>query len=767
MCNEKVEIGMREDIKSKFNTAINIISTILISLFEYLIALALVSPLTGTLLAFFDISWRWRTVIPILGIAMLVAIVLHKCHLFTIDGWRELLAVLIIIMVSFGIYQQYSPVLEMRQDPAVYMYRALNLVNYGHTYQPMDKYVELTDRMESAYASIQNGTYLSDGKLYTDFYPGGSFLYAIIGKIYKPFIFYGQTLIMLLVAWVLYFAIKTVANKKDIIMGILCSLLFIVSPLIVWFGRGSFTEPIALFFYLFLVVAISKTEFKSIQWVSILILTLCASYTARIDYISLLILGAFFITYYSRKIGLIYGICALVNIHFIQSTYNFYYYRITNNDLTMLKYGDVYIILAILIGAIVGKWGKTLFEKMLYAKWVKITALAIGALLALLMFYDNYAAINGYSYAVIHNQYMRTYEESILDLLFLVFPSIVIVCGLLGMHTFFDKKYNIVFTVFVFGSFVAYSYLFFGAGNSPQLYWLLRRYMNVLLPSILLGFVSLLQKIDKRVGQIFCLVCLTLSINLLWNSNQIVNYQNLDKDVAKMDLELREEGYDTVYYTSEMKTAISPLFSYSGLEFVPVADDDFQSFVDYITENDNTSTVLITDLDVGFESEEEYEINYITMGENYGSIPQIAYDHVAQWLAYSPDILGAMNEIYPGVYTKKALGIGEDGWTSVYSMLDVYGHNSHYNELVIEMRDYYNYCLESAGEDFGIKLIINRQYTLKPTKIEENCIYFDVSTISEGITKIQILCPTFNLEELGLGEDGRDLGININRIYYQ
>ena len=41
--------------------------------FEYLIALFIVSPLLGSLLAYFDLPWRWRTVLPILAIGILIA----------------------------------------------------------------------------------------------------------------------------------------------------------------------------------------------------------------------------------------------------------------------------------------------------------------------------------------------------------------------------------------------------------------------------------------------------------------------------------------------------------------------------------------------------------------------------------------------------------------------------------------------------------------------------------------------------------------------
>lgn len=750
--------------------------------FEYLIALFIVSPLLGSVLAYFDLPWRWRTVLPILAIGILIAYFIHKLSIFTIESWKELIIIIAIIGIGSGIYGQYSPVLEIRQDPALYMYRALNLVNYGYIYQSMNTYAEIEKLgvdntaedmdqeadfdilTDSKYGVIQNGTYYIDGKLYTDFYPGGTFFYAILGKIFKPFIFYGQTIIMLVVIWVLYFTIKAVAKQGSMITNAFCTLLFMISPMIVWFGRGSFTEPVALFFYLFIVLLLAKKSI--IESGIILILALCASYTSRIDYLSLLLLGAFLIFYASIKLGIVYLLCVFFCMLLMEYTYPLYYQRNVLNDLPILEYGYILVGFSAILGWIFGAKIKNHFINLLYAKWVKKVVFLVGVLLALLMYLDNTVSDNNYSYALIHGQYLRTYSESIMDLLFLVFPNIVIICGFLSMYKFLDRKYNLALTLFLGGSVLAYSYLFFGASNSPQLYWMLRRYMNVLLPGMLLGFVVLLQNMEKRSGQIISLACGLLSANLFFNSNQIVNYEGLDKSVMEVEQQLREVGYNTVFYTSEVKTQISSLFSYSNLEFIPVSDDHKTAFFDYINEKDTERAILITEQDTSLDNWEEYELNYVTLGENYGRIPTDIYEHKVVLKGYSVEELKKYeNVIFPGIFADKTFGIDDDGWTRAYSAYYTNFDTKGREELVVEMRDYYNYNIEE--ENLQIKVKINDEFIFEPTKMHDNKIHFDIDTLTEEITKIQIYCSTFNMEKLGIGTDSRNLGINIARIYCQ
>lgn len=752
--------------------------------FEYIIALLIVSPLLGTLLAYFDLPWRWRTIIPILAVAVIIAFCIHKLRLFTINGWKELCILLAVLSIGAGIYSEYSPVLEIRQDPGLYMYRALNLVNYGYVYEPVDIYTQLQKMSEIklegveekvynkdnilvnySYGKVQNGTYLEGNKLYVDFYPGGSFFYAIIGKVHKPFIFYGQTIIMLAVIWVLYFVMKALAQQKDPLSNALCVILFAVSPIIVWFGRGSFSEPVALFFFLFIILVLLRKEIE-VSGV-VLILALCASYTARIDFISLMALGAFLIFYADLKLGIIYGTSAFVSMYFIQNTYPLYYSRITSNDMPVLRYGFLLIAAGALLGAVIGKWGKKAFDKLVYAGWVKNLALAVGVLLTLTMFLDNIIPEQDYSYAISYGQYIRTYSESIMELLFLVFPGVVLVSGFIGIHTLLDRKNKLAFIIFICGSVLATSSLLFGANNSPQLYWVSRRYMSVLLPGVFLGFVSLLQKLEKEVRQIICLVCMMLSLNMLFNSNQVVNYEGLDQAVIEVEKQLKDKGYDTVYYTNEIKMAVSPLRSYSDIDFVLIKTDMMQSFFDYIADKDTSGSVFITDLDMGPMEYEEHALHFVTQGESYGSIPKEAYSQNTQLKVYKVDEIKECKAIYPGIYTRKAVGFDKDGWNAGYSVFYTYENTRKYDQLIVEMNDFYNYNIERNSEDYKIRAKINGEYMLTASKFEDNRLYYDISGIPEKVSKIELFCPTFNLKKLGLGEDSRNLGINVLQLYYR
>lgn len=80
---------------------------------------------------------------------------------------------------------------------------------------------------------------------------------------------------------------------------------------------------------------------------------------------------------------------------------------------------------------------------------------------------------------------------------------------------------------------------------------------------------------------------------------------------------------------------------------------------------------------------------------------------------------------------------------------------------------FYNYNIEQNSEDYEIRAKINGEYMLTASKFEDNRLYYDISGIPENVSKIELFCPTFNMKKLGLGEDSRNLGINVSQLYYR
>lgn len=740
----------------------------------FLVALAVVSPMIGTVFAFFDWYWGRMALVSNLLFAMLLFFFFYKMDVLQSDNTKENIVLLGVTAICLYGYSQYSPVLYIAQDPSVYMFKALNLVNYGHTYKPMLAYNYFVDNgiIEplTGYGQLFSGTFLEGSKLHADFYPGGTFFYTLFGLVSKEMIFYAQTAIMMMNAWLMFFAIKRLAGLKNCVVVGIYTLAFMVAPLIVWFGRGSFAEPVALLFLLLIINILSAER----QYPIILAVCFLAAYSARMDYLFIVLLGVFIVSYFDIKVGTVYVVVAMAQTLIYKHTYSFYYNRITAIDMPLLKYQIPMILIAFVISIFFIKWKKDLLLNIFYSKWVKYLLVVIGLMCLCLMFYDNVVPKDNYTMAQIHGRMLRTYEEEILDLIFLVFPSIIFTLGLVGLYKFIDKeRINFVTSVFVLGVGIVYLYLLFGGANSPQLYWLLRRYYNNVVPITMLAFCCLFNNLQKNQEYLLAVVCVALSANLYLNSGQIADYDGLDKSVIKVEEAIKNQGYEVVYYPMTIKNLISPLFSYSDLDFVPLTFDEYLVLKENKDNFDLRNSLLLTGADGITDSAQMYEISYRKLGENYGEVPKEIYDKKAELAGYNLKEYMNLSDgrnVYPGGFINGIRGI-TDEWTSSEAEIAFDNINvENDSELVLEMYDYYNFYIDNKDlEGLNLKVIVNDEYELELIDYDNYVFTFSLDDVQEQggiLNKIKISSNTFCPADVGRG-DVRQLGIAVKEINVQ
>jgi hypothetical protein len=734
----------------------------------FFLGIFLISPLVGTLVEFIGLKWNFLPWGITLILSALCAFFMAKTTLFNIEGVKDLLTYGIIFVISGLIYMNYSPVLEVRQDPSVYMLKAMNLCNYGTTYSPMDNYEEMLEdgivEELGDYADIENGTILKDGNLHTDFYPGGVYFYAMIGLLSKRMMFYGQTIIMMMNALLLYEVLSRLTKKKSNIANVAYTIAFIIAPIIVWFGRGSFSEPSAMLYVLLLTLLFIDKDNVPL---GIFALTITSLYSARIDYILVMIVAIFALNYISTKWAVITTALGSVEVIIYSKVYWIYYDRITAIDMRILKYSVVLLILGLAISLLIKKFWKAL-PQFYRSYFMTVILVIIGVALALLAFRDNVAT--NYQMAEIHGRYIRTYAEDVMDMLFMVFPSIFIVGGLLGLFKI-QRNENIDFVtgVFLLGITVAYSYFFISFGNSPQMYWGLRRYYNILLPVIFISFVLLTNEIESKTRLIIATSCLIISINMFYDSNQTVDYEGLDDSVITISDDLDNSNVKCVLYDTSLRDILSSVASYSDIEFIPVETKNIADISRWVEEKGYDGFVYMTTLELDFPSK-EYNISYKKQGEEYNSVPTEVYNNSYNFYSYNvSDVVAIYEDVEAELYmTGKEVAQGiiyGDGWIGNSIVIDNLDISTNSDTLVIKRCGYDNYFFDNDMlDEFALKIIINDEEEIVDYEVDGDEILVNIENI-DIINKLEINSSTVNLSEISDSLDGRELGLDIKMIY--
>lgn len=736
----------------------------------FFIGMFLIAPLIGTMAEITGIGWNFLIWSLVVVLSLVFAFFMMKTTLFSINGVKDLLAYGLVFIISGMIYVNYSPDLEVRQDPSVYLFKAMNLCNYGTTYRDMDIYTEMAEDGVIApldsYADIENGTMYKDGKLHTDFYPGGAYFYAMIGLVSKRLMFYGKTIIMMMNALLIFELLSKMTKKKSDFSNVLFTIAFIIAPIIVWFGRGSFSEPVAMLYVLLLALLFIDKEKVPL---GIFALAIISSYNARIDYLLVMIVAIFVLNYISTKWAVITTALGCAAVIIYSKVYWIYYDRIINSDMKLLRYSVVLLIIGLIISLLVKKFWKKLPE-FYRSDLVTVIFVALGIGLALLAFRDN--VVTEYKMADIHGNYMRTYAEDVMDMLFMVFPSIFIVGGLIGLFKIQRNK-EIEFEpgVFILGITAAYSYFFVFFGNSPQLYWGLRRYYNILLPVLFISFVILINEVENKVRLILSLTCLIISANMFYDSKQIPDYKNLDKCVIAIDEDLKNRNIDCVLYDTDLRYTLSSVISYSDIDFIPVTNTQISDAGKWLLENGYENSVYMSAMELECQKE-LYNITYKKQGESYNQIPTTKYKKSYNFYSYKIDeVMDLYENIDTIIYAKGIQNVKgqvySDGWIGNSMILEELNVEPKGKSLVIQRCGYNNYFFdENELEEMDLKVIINNEIEIDEFIIEENEIFVNTDAV-DNINSIEINCNTFNPADVGAGEDTRDLGLDVNMIYIE
>lgn len=757
------------------------LSSVVIAFICFFVAMVAVSPAIGTLFVTLNIKWGVLAFSITIILSILLGIILYKMRYFDLENSKELLGIAAVILFSAFIYASYSPVLEIRQDPALYIFKALNLVNYGYVYKPLNELSELVNNGivnindVSEYAAIQNGTIFDGYNLDTDFYPGAAFFYAVFGFINKPFIFYGQTVIMVLNSALMFLGLNKIClDKNKNFTNAVFVMAFMIAPVIVWFGRGSYCEPVSMTYFLILFNIIAKGENKTLLNIITEAAFFMFAVTARIDYGLIMLVGVIVITKQNNKAGLIYSLLCILVWILMAKSYWFYYNRITSDNMPILKYMPALILFVYAFCFVLFKYFNDKFINFYYSKPVNIICFILSVFMLLLMFREN--IVSDYEMAIIHEQELRTYAEAIWYLLFMAFPFYVLIAGMYSMNNFLNKKLiGFTLSLFLFGCFLPYLYLFFKPGNSPQLYWLLRRYFNIIIPVLFISFVLTMDKYMKsKVGIAFCCFTFIFSVGMFINSKQTVDYDGLDKSVIAFEEQLKEKNVKTIFYTEDIRYNISSLFSYSDIDFVPLLNVDLQKLEVYLDNNSLNNAIVLSENIKNIDVLGSYTVTCTDMNESYEKVPKETRNQKYDFNQYDLNDLikeYADSYLYPRVDDKVQVDGFFDGGIWTKDTLDMKFSDKveieNKNIAIMLTGDTNVYIENNDFNSLNLRMYINSDIEIRPYKFENNIIYFDLSDYyGIEVSDIQIKVNTFVPKELGMNEDIRSLGIPIDRIYF-
>lgn len=598
---------------------------------QFLIWAILLSPLIGTIGSFFNIKWGFLTAALILILTIIIAYQFRDIDIFTIDRLSEWGYLCILTLISVLIYKEYSPSISIQQDQSIYIMKALNLLNHGYTYKPMNMLallkengiVDIANNLNN-YGILENGNTLVGNKLYTDFYAGGAYFYALCGLIKRNYIFYGQTLITIANTWLMYFTVKKVLSDKRGITSILYTLTFFVSPICVWFGRSSSTETMALFLFLLIFLLLLSENLTSNHW---MIIPFTVVLIGRIDYFLITIIGIFILTYRNRLVGALTVVSASTFAIICSKVFWIYYDRIKIRDMKLVKYQIPLFIGVFFLTIIIRKLNENLIEKIYNSVFVKVGLLVWGILITLMMFRDSFTSEEKWGRFTEFGLNIRSYEELIMDHLFLVFPGFVLIIGLVGAYKLIKSNMNFMAGIYLIGLVVIYSYFVYKSGNAPQMYFLLRRYYNVFIPGLLILFAIVMNELSEKTKVLIAFCAFIMSANLLGNSMQQVEYATLEQSVRHFVYTYDEDEISTIFYNHNDKYDISPIVAYGNYDVVPLQD---LAELDSVINNNkyydaNSSLYISTEPLAGVNEYQNINLNYYRMGENYEELPKEYY----------------------------------------------------------------------------------------------------------------------------------------------
>ena len=544
-------------------------------------------------------------------------------HDFYPGSILELLHIMVIILCIYTLYGiQYSPILEIRQDPALYLFKALNIVNYGEIHRPL---TDLFDLINSGvvnakdyigYGKIINGSKYVDGALELDFLNLPSFYYAFLGVINKQIIFLTPFFINLTSSFLMYFLFKKYISTN---FSLLFTLIFFITPAILWFGRAPYSEPVGLMILLSIPFIFEYID-KEIHRLLLFGLVSIVGLMARIDFIVLNYIAIFFISYKNPKIGVVFSVLSICAIYLNSLMSSIYVERIFNMSI-LFKYSYLFISISVVLGFIAKVKSVKLYSVFNH-KFFKYALLIVLLAASLLIFRDDVSTT--YELKHMHGRIMRTYNETNMEKIFLIMPAFIVIFGLLNIPFIVKNTKNsewvIIFTILFFG----FLYYLFDISNSPQMYWSIRRYIYVFLPIVFISFVFFVSRQESYSRFAFALVSFLLVVNQTLAVKPKPEMKGLDKSVEKFVVEYPSGKYDLILYDKKLKYQISSILSYGKYQFIPVSSSNQ---AELIRDHFGSKRVILYIKKENTKSKDiKFTVEYTRVGENYNKVP-VATQH--------------------------------------------------------------------------------------------------------------------------------------------
>ncbi len=600
----------------------------------YFVALVIISTLIGTINSFIGLKWSNVTIYLICTASIIFTLFLLKTNVFVIDSLKQCYLLCLLTVFAFFIYKNYAPSISIQQDQSIYITKALNLYNYGFPDRPIELYNKLNSEglidasnTLHGYGGLVSGHQMKNGFLCTDFYSGGSYFFALFAPIKKISIFWGQSIIAIVNIWLMFFLIKKTIEDVKGIESIIYTVCFAIAPVSVWFGRSSSTESIALFAFLLMLLLLRENSRVNIICMSVLSIF---ALTTRIDYFLFSAIIIIIITLQKPFIGFCNTIALCIYAWICSKVFWIYHTRISVVDMKLVKYEIPIFILAFLIAYFIRKFDLIIaIEKFYVSRLLKILICVWGICIVFLMFRDNVIPIDKWNTFTQFDVTVLSYEERIMDCLFLVFPNIIIIAGLLGATQLLLIEKNKWFGIFFFTMTVISSFFVYKSGNAPQNYFLLRRYYNIFLPAVLLLFVvSVNVNIEKNKTRILiAFTSLLISMNLFADSRQKVEYSGIVQSV--IDFEQKYDENETVLvYMQEQNVDMSPMISYCKYDIVPVQNfEELNRVRENVYKYTNRKVIFVTKEKLDELQEiDSIAFSYYRMGEVANDLPRDYYE---------------------------------------------------------------------------------------------------------------------------------------------
>ena len=767
---------MNEVLKNKFLVLFSFLTFLILSI-------NITATSVGVFSTYFNIPWGMLTIFTISILSLAFSCCFSR--FFPFENYSKFLFFFATICLTAIVYGRFNAVIEIRQDPSIYAFNAFNLVNHGTLTKPLQALGELIEKGFYSfdewkhYAKIFNGTQsLVTGKLYGDFFPGGTYVYAFLGSISKSYVFYGPTFVMISVCISLYFIIYKIINEA--FSTFLLTSTFLLSPIMTWFGRAFYAGPFALlFFLLILFLLIDYFDFQTQpRKLILLILLFSLSYFSRLEMFMILLLAVFLISYQNWRFGLLMLAMAILVMVIADNNYPIYYNRIGNKRFTIIFVYWQYIVtatyfLAICFSYLMKKCDFSL-EKFLSSRTIFYGLIVIFSLSALLILRNDYVDLFGqHQIKSMNGNSLRTFNEENLDRIFMVFPVHMFFIGI-GYLAFVFRKQHISphFRIVLVALLLPNLLFLYEIHNSPMLYWAIRRYIPVVLPAVFLGFIFFLKDLSYRQRMVLIVSSLLIMTNIFLEARQRRDYKGLNISVESFTKQFDEKDNYLFIYDKKLRYLISSMMSYGKYDFFPVNSVSEIPLISSNFPDNKKKKILFVSLEKFPIEHQKYTIEYQKVGENFHSLPKnyyrekhLLYFYDIELLATTANSLWKDGKLWPNLSVSQYSGFYGKGWTNGNARLENIEYKLQPKDSTITISRKRRIRVPySSRADLGLRLLINGIEAEFQKEEREFKYIFLLPKNVKTIKTLEIITNTFIPKEYGYNKDGRKLGVYIDSI---